>query len=212
MLSRPRYYSYDLIAGPAGPVLTLAEIKEHLKIEPLDLSQDAYLESLERTVVLFAEKYTKRDFINKTYRTFRDSFISNSNYWIDRQVIELRRSRLQAVNSVQYYLNGILTTVSPSLYQVVSESDFGFVVPFEGNVWPTADTRYNAIQIEFVSGYGPTGASVPSDLKNALLAHIAKIYENRGDCDEGTCGCAENFPTQQSKNVYTFYRIMDVNI
>lgn len=212
MLYRPRYYSYDLITGAAVPVLSLAEIKEHLKIDPLDVSQDAYLISLEQAVVLFAEKYTKRDFINKTYRTFRDSFLYNSNYFTDINAVEIRRSRLQSVVFIQAYTAGVLTVISPLVYQVVMESDFGFITPFDGKRWPETDRRYNGIEIQFVAGYGATAASVPADLKNGLLQHIARIYENRGDCDEGSCGCAANFPTQQSKAVYDLYRIMDISI
>lgn len=212
MLSRPRYYSYQLTAGAAVPVLSLAEIKEHLRIDPLDTSEDTYLEALERTVVLFAEKYTKRDFINKNYLTKRDSFTNNTSAFPDPNVLTLRRSKLQAVISVNYYLDGVLTLLPATEYQVQQESDWGFIVPPNNQSWPEADDRYNAIEIEFTAGYGPTAADVPQDLKLALLQHIAKMYENRGDCDEAACGCSENFPTIQSKHIYDLYRIWEIYV
>ena len=45
--------------------------------------------------------------------------------------------------------------------------------------WPDTYDRANAINIEFVCGYGDDAEDVPASLRAAMLLHIGDLYENR---------------------------------
>jgi uncharacterized phiE125 gp8 family phage protein len=190
-------FSYDVIVPPASYPITLDELKFHLRI--IDNSSDAYLTSLIKRVTQFAEKYTGRTFINTTYRTYREYFC---------ECIVLKRSKLQLVNSVKYYLNSILQTVDSVTYYNSVETDYSAIYLVDGKDWPgTLDNRVQRIVIEFVAGYGADANYVPEDIKQGLLNHATQMYENRGDCDD----CSTCLPSQ-TENIYSLYRIIDLGL
>jgi len=125
---------------------------------------------------------------------------------VDKGRIEIERSKLQSITSIQYYKDGSLTTVSSSIYYITNNPDFASIYLVDGQEWPAdVDNRKQAVQITFVAGYGATGSSVPSDLKIAMLEHIAAYYENRGDCAD----CTENIPAF-SRQIYASNKIYKV--
>ncbi|MCK5611364.1 phage gp6-like head-tail connector protein, partial [Candidatus Pacearchaeota archaeon] len=79
-------WPYIVTVAPATLPLTVNEVKEHLRIDLDDKTQDALLKVLIRAATDYAEKYTKIDFITRTYETLRDSFIDS---------LEIRRTPLQ---------------------------------------------------------------------------------------------------------------------
>ena len=87
-------------------------------------------------------------------------------------------------------------------------TDYSQIFLKEDQEWPTnIDLVPQAVEIIFTSGYGATEASVPADVKIALLSHIAFMYENRGDCNTGDIG--DKLPL----NVRTLYnKIRLINI
>ncbi len=196
-------WSYEIVTPAAGLAVSLDDVKTYLRIIGTD--QDAELTQFIEAATAFAEKYTKRDFINKTYKTFRDSFSDFSVAWSAVEPIEIRRSKLSVVNSVQYLKDTILTTVASSVYYNTSESDFGKILVLDGQQWPLShvDNRQQAVEIEFVAGFGATEADIPSDLKEAIMAHVGAMNINRGDCT-----MVASLP-DISRSIYNKYRILD---
>ena len=45
---------------------------------------------------------------------------------------------------------------------------------------PAPDGR---LRITYIAGFGTTSTDVPADLAHAIMAHTAKLYETRGDCE-----------------------------
>lgn len=198
-----RAYTYEVITPPAIYPISLADVKDHLKLDPNDNSQDLYLEFLICSVTKYGESYTKRIFIDTKFKTYRDIF---SNY------IKLRRSKLQSLDLFEYLVDDVFTTVSSDLYYNTNETGFSKIVLNANGVYPTdIDDRMQAIKIEFTAGYGEAGSDVPCDLRLALLNHIAKVYENRGDCDAdiSTTDNIEKFLPQTVLGIYEMYRIRD---
>lgn len=194
--------SYNLVTGPTTTPISLAEVKDFLKLDASDISEDSFLTLLIESAVDFAEKYIKRDFINKTYVTYR-------NKWAD--YFEIRRSKLQSITSVKYY-NGsdVLSTVSSSIYAHTDEVDFSRLYTSNGNDWPTGtlSCRLQPIEITFVAGYGSSASDVPAELRRALLEHVLVLYENRGDCEGASCS---NKLGGAVRAIYNQYRILDIN-
>ena len=165
-------WTYTLTTGPAGLAVSLADFKTHLKISGTD--QDTELTDILTAAILFGEQYTKRDFVNKTYTTYRDEL---------SQVGELRRSKLQSVTSIKYLIGGVLTAVDTAIYYNTEETDFSSIELVDGESWPTGgDTRRQAVEVIFVAGYGADETAVPWDIKQAIMQHATNYFKNRGDC------------------------------
>lgn len=185
---------YSLVTGTSTLAVSLTNVKEWLKI-PSSLTVDNNLiTALILAATGYFEKITGRDLIIKTYKTYLDDFpcIDGLNYYTgisslapqyhDNGIV-LRKSKLQSITSIQYYKNGVLTTWDSSNYYITDLSDYSAIYLVAGKEFPTdVDIRKQAIIITFVAGYGSSDASVPEDVKQALLQFIAYLYENRGDC------------------------------
>jgi uncharacterized phiE125 gp8 family phage protein len=172
---------YVVETPPLSPALELNAVKEHLKIT--DNDSDSYLLSLIKVVTDQAESITGRDLINKTYKGFIDYFPACSN-----RNIQIRKTKLQSITSIQYYVDNILTTFDSNKYYI-TESDNGFstINLYEDESWPTnVDKRRQAVVITFVAGYGDDSCDIPAGLRQAMLSSIAMLYDDAGDCAEST--------------------------
>lgn len=171
-------FQYTKINVPDVLAISVADVKEHLKIPASNTDSDDYIEALIKAATLLVEKYIKRELITKTFRTYRDYLVSSC-------YIQLRRSKVQAIDSISYYKDGSLTVIDSSLYSFTdSVSDWSniYLVDYT-STWPTdSDKRPQAVLIEFQAGYGPDDSYIPDDIKQALKLIIACLYYNRGDC------------------------------
>lgn len=195
-------WPYIVAVRPSTMPLTVNEVKEHLKLNVDETAQDALLKILIRAATEFAERYTKRDFITRTYETFRDSFAGR---------LELRRNPIQSITKVEYLKSGTLTTVSSDVYFLISSNSYPHIALETGQVWPTdIDLREEVVKITFDAGYGNTLSSVPDSLREGLLQHIAAMYANRGDCDESSSAIDERLLPVASRLIYNMYRIRNI--
>ena len=214
--TRTKAWSYLLQPGMPALAVPLADVKEWLKITTT--SQDAEITALIEGATLTGERLTKRDFINKTYKTFRDIFsdfpafyphyaalIPGFNNFSSSEEIELRKSKLQTVNSVEFLKDGVFTPVASTVFYVTEEFDFSRLALFEDQVWPTdIDNRRQAVKIEFIAGYGVASSDVPADIKTAIKKHVQNAFANRGDCDD------ETFLPSGALATYMNNRIIDI--
>lgn len=158
--------------------LDLADVKAHLRVDFDD--DNLYITNLIKTTILRFEKITGKDLITKTYKTFLDAFpISNFP-------ITIKRSKIQSIISIQYYLNNTLTTFDSSNYYFDESNGLSSIYLYENKYFPESfDYRKNCIIINYTSGFGSTNGSIPFDIKQMLMEYIAFLYKNRGDscCD-----------------------------
>jgi len=193
-------YTYKVLVAPTELAITLLEVKTHLRLDIASTAQDTYLTSLIKAATLIGEKYTKRTFINTKFMTYRDFF---------NGCIELKRSRLQTLEAFQYSVNASFINVDSSLYYVTDETDFSKIILKEESQYPTdIDSKLQSIAIEFTAGYGVDNTFIPADVKEALLSHIAAMYEDRGDCN--LLSSAESALPQTTKDFYYMIRIWDI--
>jgi uncharacterized phiE125 gp8 family phage protein len=200
----PRAYTYEVIEEPVELAVSLDDVKAHLRLDPADTSQDAYLELLIRAATRVAEDYTRRTFINTTFRTYRDFF---------ENCTKLRRSRFQSLVSFEYSVADALTTVNSSLYYITDETGYSKIILKDSESYPDdIDDKLDSIKIDFVAGFGADSSSIPRDLYLALLNHIAVLYENRGDCDQDMSDdfWEKNLPSA-SRLIYTQNRLLDLH-
>jgi hypothetical protein len=209
-------WDYFVETGPAVLTVPLSEVKTWLKVTHSNL--DAEITSLIESATQTGEKLTRRDFINKGYRTFRDGFsdmkTSYGNYAAlipysrrnpGYNEMELRRSRLQTVDSIEYLKDDVWTAVDPSVYYNTQEKEYSKVLLADGQSWPgDVDNREQAVRIDFTAGYGATGADVPADIKLAIKQHVANAFANHGDCFDGF------FLPPQARGIYNQNRILEI--
>lgn len=158
-----------LITAPAAPALTLAAAKLALKIEVGDVEQDALIMAWIEGITDHAEHCMGRSLIHQSWRVTLDRFPS---------VIRLPRPPVASVAGVKYIdAAGVLQTLAVDQYQVDTESEPGRVLPAPGVSWPSTATRFNAVTVEAVCGYGATDTSVPKAIHLYLLAKLVEQFD-----------------------------------
>lgn len=115
-----------------------------------------------------AEHTTNRAFIAQTREVALDRFPA---------AIQLDKSPVASVVHVKFYdTAGVLQTLHPDDYQVDAKSEPGYIVPAPGKAWPATANRINAVEVQYVCGYGETDASVPDEAKSYILARVAQCF------------------------------------
>jgi uncharacterized phiE125 gp8 family phage protein len=135
---------------PTSEPVTLAEMRNHLGITQLsDTSRDAIISSRIISARQWSEQYTRTAYINQTITGYAADFPYNP--WMGN--IILLKAPLVAVNSIKYLdENGAQQTLNSSKYLVdlVGSS----VVPAYNEDWPSVRAQLNAVQVEYISGFG----------------------------------------------------------
>lgn len=160
-----------LVTPPAIEPLTLAEAKDHLRVDSTD--EDSLIEPLITAARIYAETFTRRAFITRTYDLFLDGFPAETE-------ICLPRPPLQSVTYLKYTdLGGNLVTISSGDYIVDTASQPGRLSLQYLKFWPTYQQIANSVRLRFVAGYGNAAADLPRSLQQAMLLIIGHWYENR---------------------------------
>ncbi len=162
---------YELVTAGANPI-SLKDAKGYLKVDS-DVD-DTVIRLLLTSVVQYAENYTGRDFRTNTWKLFLDEFE-------DR--ICLRKSPIDAITLVQYTLSGTLTTIVNTVYYLKKGHQWSEVLLLDEQEWPTdgddvETTNEHTIEITFTTEI----VRFISEVKAAILHHLAFYYQNRGDC------------------------------
>lgn len=210
-----RDYTYVVTVPPVNPAVSLADVKAQLRV--IGTAEDALLNSYIAAATDYAEKYTRRDFITRTYNTFRDCFPRGYCYPYGQYNtgFEILRSKLSSINSITYLVDGVSTTVPSTVYYNTLQNDYSVVLNRENQSWPTdGDEQLQSITIDFDAGYGPNTSDVPQALQTAISQIVAAMYANRGDCggkggsssSSSSCDC-ESLAPSNAKSILKQYRI-----
>ena len=178
-----------LVTAPATEPVTLTEAKAHLRVTGTD--EDTLITSLIVTARQAAEEFTRRAFITQTWDYALDAAglgvcAAYGEGWAEgidavslKDAIEIPRPPLISVTSVKSYSTGNVEAVfSSSNYFVDTLSEPGRIALNLGQVWPTDLRAANALIVRFVAGYG-AASTVPQQIKDAILRHVAHLFENR---------------------------------
>lgn len=178
------------ITEPVEEPITLAEAKAHLRVE--HDADDVLMTGLIGAVRTVCEQITRRALITQGWRLWLDAFPTGDEGWWDgvregitplivRRHIDIPRAPLQGISAVEIYDDSNAVTVFPATsYFVDTVSTPGRLALRNSAVWPEPQRSANSISIAFTAGYGGVSA-VPLPLKQGMLAHLAQLYEQRGD-------------------------------
>jgi uncharacterized phiE125 gp8 family phage protein len=160
--SRPQ-----VTTAPTEEAVSMPEARLHLRVD--DSSEDDLIQSLVTAARGYVESATSRRLVTTALRIEMPYFCSPM--W-------LPGSPLIAVQSVKYLINGSLSTLASTNYNVVTNKEPGFVqLSYTGN-WPVTDTSPIAVQINYTAGYGAASA-VPHEAKAAIKLLVGHWYAQR---------------------------------
>lgn len=165
-----------LVSAPAETPVSVAEMKDHLRIS--NVKSDGFLSALLAATTQHLDGRTgvlRRAVVTQTWRVDFDRFPAG-------ECFELPLPPLQSVTSVQYYdTDDVLQTFAADQYRVIATDLFGRVELVSGAAWPAAVAeRSDAIRVTFVAGYG-AAVSVPDGIKHAIKLHVSDLFASRGD-------------------------------
>ena len=178
--------AFVLKTSPASEPVSLAEAKNFLRI--IDIDDDALINSLIIAVRQKAETWMRRALITQTWTLWLDASPDGLN-------LSIPLSPLQSVTYIKSYnLVNVASTFDVIKYFVDTASTPGRVALNDGQTWPTALRRINAMEVEFVAGFGPA-SNVPETIKQGILQWIKLLFANKSklyESDESTSGLLES--------------------
>jgi uncharacterized phiE125 gp8 family phage protein len=122
-----------------------------------------------------AEYETNRAFVNQTWEEALDAFPVGLRG--GPGAIQLTKSPVVSVLSVKFYdAAGVLRALSPEDYLVDAKSEPGYIVPAPGKAWPATTARINAVEVQYVAGFGPSTDDVPAAIKQYILGKLENDY------------------------------------
>jgi uncharacterized phiE125 gp8 family phage protein len=192
---------------PASEPLSLTETKAYLKVT--DTADDVLLAQMITALRKSCEDWTGRAFVTQTWTLWRDAFphrqkdhLPHDGYFelpVDfadeaQRMISIPKPPLQSVNFIKTYdTKNQAVTFDASKYFVDTASEPARLVLNQAASWPTGLRPVNAVEIEFVAGYGDASA-VPDALKQGMLLWLKLLYADRNwlfEQGESTAGLIE---------------------
>lgn len=166
----------SLATGPQAEPITRGEAKDHLRVEVND--DDQLIDSLISAAREVVEATTQRQLMTATWKLWLPRFP------LSRYPIVLPLPPLGSVTHVKYYdTDNALQTWATNQYIVFKQEG---PVAMESEIhlaptlsYPATVTRPDAVEVQYVAGYGAEGAAVPTALRQAMLLLIGHHYENR---------------------------------
>lgn len=191
----------EIVSAPAEEPVSLQEAKDHLRVEVT--ADDGLIARLITDAREWAERYTRRALVTQTWRLWAYQFpdchydqdgIGRDAACLDCTALRLPGGKVQSVANVKYIdAAGTLQTLAGTEYTLDAKDPQrpARLVPAYGKAWPGTRDEPNAVQVEYVTGYG-AAAAVPAIARQAILLHAGWHYEQREATEkERFLGCLE---------------------
>lgn len=165
----------SIVTQPAAEPVTIADLRKQLEIAASDTTHDVQLARLITRARRVVERETRQALCTQTWLMTGPRFPDGErNLW-------LPRPPLQTVSWVKYYdAAGVQQTWAAAEYLVITTSRPGRVDLHPDCSWPAVQAgRDNAVQVQYVAGYGSNSDSVPAELLQAVEALAAYWFEVR---------------------------------
>lgn len=163
-------------SAPETEPVTLAQAKEHLSLATS--AQDDLVTGLIKVARKHCEELTDHQFITATWDWTLQSFPGPWGFTVPWPP-------LQSVTHIKYIdVDGDLQTLSTDVYQLDIFSRPGSIVLKHNQSWPQIRHDLNAVQIQFVAGYGNAASDL--DVRLPLLVNrlVAYLFKHRGVIDD----------------------------
>ncbi len=158
----------EVITQPNGTVITLIELKNFLKIDLTDTTDNTLLNSLIEVAIENFQDYTGAILRPTGYRVTQHSINSS-------RIVDLRFLYPISEITLRQYKNENDTNFINSIDFEDILDKYSYVL-IKDNIPICRTTNF---KIEFIAGF----TTIPNLAKHILLMYIAFLYENRGDCN-----------------------------
>ena len=157
-----------LVTEAAGSVVTLSELKEHLRWPSTDTSEDTTMNRKLNAAIGDFKDFTGRPILAETWRMLFDTFES--------QVTLSKAPVDTATIVVKYYdEDNALQTLSSSEYKIIDGGDMGMTtILFDGNI-PSIYDKPQAVYVDYEAGWD----TVPARVVAGILEMAADYFEYR---------------------------------
>lgn len=170
------YGKLVLKTPPTDTAISLAEAKQHLRVDSDYDDDDDYITALIGVATNQVEEFTRRRLMTQTFNLYFDVFPP----YIDLQV-----GIVQSVTHIKYYdASNSLQTLAASEYDLDDKIKPGRIYQSNNGSFPDTYERPNAVDIEFV--VGNSANRVEDAIKQAMLIIVGRYYEQRQDVVLGT--------------------------
>ena len=163
------------ITTPTNAVITLNEIKDHLRIERDETEFDSDLQDITTAAIDMVESETNTTLLTTTFAAYWD------RWPLLGQHLKLPGNPITAVNSITYVdVGGVPTVWDPADYQFSTTRTPAVIKPIAGTTYPaTATDTLDVVCVEFVAGYGDTSDDVPELFKHMIKLLVGHWFRNR---------------------------------
>lgn len=185
-----------LHTAPAAEPISRANIKTKLGIASADTASDTQIDWMIPAARRWVENRTGRALINQTWQFYMDSFPA---------LIQLPMGNVSSITHVKYVAtDGTLTTMSASDYQTDLVSIPARIAPsYTATSWPSVrDSTLNAVEVQYVAGYGAAGSNVPDDIIEALYRIVGHWLNNQAALESGATITRVPFAVEQMLSPY----------
>jgi uncharacterized phiE125 gp8 family phage protein len=176
--------STKLIAPAIILPVELALVKQHLRLDEEDSTEDVLLTQFIRAAEGICEQYQGRTYSKKTYRNFSDYILES---------VKLPFPPLVSITDVKLKLLDGTELIVPLADYFVDDSSFlGRVILKDPSKYQGLQMEPAGYQISFVAGYD----TLPDNYVQALLLLTSHYYENREAMLVGTISKEMEFSVQ----------------
>jgi uncharacterized phiE125 gp8 family phage protein len=158
---------YKIITPPAAPVISLANLREHLRVTEAAALQDGLILDWLESAREYCQHYTSRCIGVQTVEMALDAFPTAA--------ISLAPGPVASITSINYTdSNGATQTIAPENYIL---DDYGldhWALPIADTQWPTAKDSANSVRVRYVAG------DLPAPVRSAMLLMVGDSFDNRG--------------------------------
>ena len=158
-----------LITPPASLPVTLAKVKEFLKVENND--DDTLLDDLIKQAVSHIENLAQRKLISQEWRVYFDELPQNG-------ILELPLSPVIAQAIVRYFDETGNEQILPATDFEIDPHSCPARVYVKSAL--CLGRELNGLEVDVQVGFGSSGNEVPGDIIRAIMLTIAHWYEFRG--------------------------------
>lgn len=181
----------ELVTPPAAEPVTLQEAKDHARITAS--ADDSLVTAFIVAARQAAEAFMGRALVTQVWRLWLDAWpMARTDEWWDG----VREGAVSQFDAAEVRLpwgpigaGGVVhvktyddadaaSTLSSSAYYV--DKPGARIRLRSGATWPIPGRTANGIEIQWEAGFG-NAAAVPETVKAGIRAHVASLYEHRGD-------------------------------
>lgn len=158
----------------ASQPVTVDMMRQQLRLGN-DTTHDALLTRYIKTATNWAQNSTGRIFMPTTLVGYMPDLYPAED-------IEITNGPVQSVSSIKIFKEGVeeAETVDPMYYELDNTGLTAYLIFKPEFECPTLQTRFDAVQIEFISGYADAD-SVPPEIQDGIIMRAARLFTHPED-------------------------------